>query len=754
MSSFVGYDGKSINFEEDSEVEEYIATDKAAAKNIAAYHLLVPVMLDDLRVGKELNQWQEDVLYNPKAVKNRESTIPNDEFFEIKSKYCFSDNGYLNYYYEKFQKRLLGSVKNLIKGPLENQMEQALSELNIQRGKFDSALLLDSQLIVQNVIQSNHQLVQNYQNTIAKIKQRDKDFIRTKYYLISIPPIYISLLIWGVLIVGYWIINIDFKRMSWGWDIYVMMGISVGPLAVLLLLLLLIPVLKSLFFLIERAIKFRNKLKKDNRLKMASVSSRYTFNTMQEWDTLIEYQIKLTEALLAEIEESVDKQWEKLPEGQAKIILAQQVQEANAAYLSNLNKVQDCNKKASEQGGFAKIHDWWESKHTEIGYLAIRKRLVGFSDKKITMYSLGLVFVIVAALLTASVRVYNIAHLSQYVPYKPVMVLEQQGESARTTSGITYSLDGQYIFSNDGSKVWSIATGKMESKRKSNLSSSAENLIYSPDREVLAGISKDWTAVNFWDRKTGQQKEASLQYGKDKRVNSIAYSQDGQLLAVGLLTTAKEDNSKNAIRSIDIEIRTTAGWTKVKSISLQGDYTLNSTRYPIFSPDLAYAAVLDKNGVLRVYSMDSGQEVRSISTQKADFPSKKIELEVVMFSPDGRFLICRNMVPEYVAIFDVATGTIVHEIFGEKELSNGIYLVYSPNGRYLAVKSYTGIRKKFEWRNSYCKVDIWDMTNLTIIKTLEDWDSPSWLGLLAFSPDSRYLASSWGDKVTIWDIKE
>ncbi|WP_424215757.1 protein kinase domain-containing protein (plasmid) [Streptomyces sp. BI20] len=153
-----------------------------------------------------------------------------------------------------------------------------------------------------------------------------------------------------------------------------------------------------------------------------------------------------------------------------------------------------------------------------------------------------------------------------------------------------------------------------------------------------------------------------------------------------------------------------------------------------FSPDGRHLAVADvaagvpdsDSGMLRVYDLRAEKEVRVWENTSARGA----------FSPDGsRFLTTDGK------SLDLATGALRDTGLGEGVSE----LLFSPNGRTLAVRRATGI------------VELWDgaVTRRTaaLSGTADDEDPrrSSGPGLL-FSPDGRLLASPTGtDSVQLWD---
>lgn len=88
-----------------------------------------------------------------------------------------------------------------------------------------------------------------------------------------------------------------------------------------------------------------------------------------------------------------------------------------------------------------------------------------------------------------------------------------------------------------------------------------------------------------------------------------------------------------------------------------------------------------------------------------------------------------------VTLYDAKNLSVVAS-FGDKWATS---LAFSPDGSLLAVGTWDGV------------VQIWDLRERREVRTLEVVTDHQIQGL-AFSPDGRLLASSWGDVLQIWDV--
>ena len=179
----------------------------------------------------------------------------------------------------------------------------------------------------------------------------------------------------------------------------------------------------------------------------------------------------------------------------------------------------------------------------------------------------------------------------------------------------------------------------------------------------------------------------------------------------------------------------------------------------------------------------SGEVIRTWTTDA--------HLISLAFAPDGKTLAAG--VGEWqrggsgetggVRLFDVDTGRLTCSVHLAENVTR--FIVYSPDGRYLAVDSGSSIRLLDAETGSlvrifpgYARADIspdsktlacvgasedknaatinlYDIRDGALLKTLrsEAGQTPSWVLSIRFSPDGRLLAAAdWNEMVTIWQI--
>ncbi|MGI8332368.1 caspase, EACC1-associated type [Actinomadura scrupuli] len=231
--------------------------------------------------------------------------------------------------------------------------------------------------------------------------------------------------------------------------------------------------------------------------------------------------------------------------------------------------------------------------------------------------------------------------------------------------------------------------------------------------------------VDLWDPATGTRvRTISHPAGGssgDESVNTVRFSSDGRLLAIGV-TTANGDSSVGI-------------WNPVSGARLS---TLDGVWDMEFSPDGTLLATTSRyaSEPARLWNPRTGKQVRAL-----DSP---LEIGAVAFSPDGRLLAITDWPKTTVRLWNPLTGEQVRTLrypagFKPKGL---LTPEFSPDGKILSIV-VDG------------KVDLWDPATGTRLRTL-DIAGTSY-GQAMFSPDGRLLATvsaqdqAGGRVVQLWD---
>jgi WD40 repeat protein len=167
-----------------------------------------------------------------------------------------------------------------------------------------------------------------------------------------------------------------------------------------------------------------------------------------------------------------------------------------------------------------------------------------------------------------------------------------------------------------------------------------------------------------------------------------------------------------------------------------------------FSPDGKTLASGVSNGTIKLWNVTRGGAVDTL-TGYAD-------VSHVAFSPDGKTLASGGEVRDektavrrtMIKLWDVATGKEQSTFTPVEKKSLVSSLAFSPDGKTLAISTYfiddSGVKY------AGVAVLLWDMKTSQVKTTLKGHTSP--VKSLAFSPDSKTLASGGDTTVGVWDV--
>jgi len=142
----------------------------------------------------------------------------------------------------------------------------------------------------------------------------------------------------------------------------------------------------------------------------------------------------------------------------------------------------------------------------------------------------------------------------------------------------------------------------------------------------------------------------------------------------------------------------------------------------MFSPDGKYILVGDDNKTVKLWDMQSGQELRQFTGHKA------------RFSPDGKYVLTETFF-EGIQMWDADTGQEVYRIATSTKL---LYTVYSHDGKTILTSSEDHTVRR------------WDAASGKEIEVFLEEPEP--VRTMAISPDDKYLVTI-NSTAQLWDLQ-
>jgi WD40 repeat protein len=302
----------------------------------------------------------------------------------------------------------------------------------------------------------------------------------------------------------------------------------------------------------------------------------------------------------------------------------------------------------------------------------------------------------------------------QYGDPLPTGALARVGTSRLrhvTTWSLAFSAHGELLASaGTGSvRVWHLPEGKLVYQ---SAQPSPCCVAFSPSGRILA--AGDWNGdVIWWDLQS--KKELHKIAGQKRRINALAFSPDGELIAIG---------SDRSGCVWDLRSRTEMWRFVPEKAGVDG---------AAFSRDGKTLAMGSEDGTIRLWASATGKELRRLAKQSGGLNS-------LAFSPDGNTLVsagpsCGGQAGE-VNTWDVESGKRLSNF---KAIGHWHTATLSTDGKLVAVD-----------RAGAAGVDI--LATDTGIEVSMASTNPSLATVIAFSPNSKLLATTGpGSALQLWD---
>ncbi len=232
---------------------------------------------------------------------------------------------------------------------------------------------------------------------------------------------------------------------------------------------------------------------------------------------------------------------------------------------------------------------------------------------------------------------------------------------------------------------------------------------FSPVDASLVASAGESSIIKLWNLRNNTVRTIA---GHTSRVNSVAFSPDGELLAsVSDDGTIKLWNVRN-----QQNVRTLQDGTWYRSV--------------VFSPD---GQILATGGGRHVKLWDTRRWWEIATLQHEQW------VQTVAFSPDGQLLAAGDGSeegPGTVKVWDIERRQVVVPLDGDPK--NIKTVAFSPDGRYLASSGWDG------------QLKVWDISNWNLLRTIPHTGYYD----IDFSHDGKMLASTNNGYVNIWWVED
>ena len=365
------------------------------------------------------------------------------------------------------------------------------------------------------------------------------------------------------------------------------------------------------------------------------------------------------------------------------------------------------------------------------------------------------------------------------VPYLPANlppnVVRVFGESrlrhADRVNAVSYSPDGTRLASasRDGTvKVWDLGNGRdlvtyrghadqPDDMSKNTNVFKAGDVAFSPDGKLVASLFG--TQVHLWEPDTGKQVKVLVKLDKtDKPLKAIAFRPDGKVLAAagddGVVRTFEVDTGKNTFNSPPRQARIESlAYSPNGKLIAVGD---SGSQVAVYAPDAKAALAMGvqgvpsgetmgvaftgdsggvfacgKDGAVQLFAGPNpdGTNAGNTSTNLRKFLGHTDAVNALVVTPDGKSLVTAGN-DRTVRVWDVTSAKPLRSFQGH--MTKVVALAVRGDGRQIASASDDGA------------IRLWDLNTVDEHRALADAGDSLWA--VAFSPDGKRVATAGADK--------
>jgi WD40 repeat protein/serine/threonine protein kinase len=338
--------------------------------------------------------------------------------------------------------------------------------------------------------------------------------------------------------------------------------------------------------------------------------------------------------------------------------------------------------------------------------------------------------------LDATVRIWDIASGKELRTLRGHAIVQR-------VNSVAFDSDGRRLVSgsNDGTaRVWDAGSGK-ELHTLRGHAGKVRAVAFSPDGKRVASAGEDGLVI-IWDAESGRRHSALE--GNGKAVGAVAFSSDGARLASG--------GADETVRIWD---------AKEGRVVAEGRGHSSSVTGVVFLPAGKQVASASLDGTVRLWDAATGRELRVLrghadwvnglacsgdgkrlasagedrtvklwdvvsGNEQATYRGHREGVQGVAFSRDGKTVASASW-DQTVRLWDAGNDQFAVTFRGAKDLQRA---VLSPDGKLLGLISEDS------------KVRLWDAVTGKEVRSLVGHSSE--VRCIAFSPDSKYLASGSG----------